>query len=72
MADRQKMDPVDLWMWIGAAVCLAYALLMLPAVQRSPLWPYFQPRLSRWRHLFTHGPVPSASEQLVKSPSSTA
>ena len=22
MADRQKMDPVDLWMWIGAAVCL--------------------------------------------------
>src|SRR2546423_62747 len=21
MADRQKMDPVDLWMWIGSAVC---------------------------------------------------
>ena len=37
MADRQKMDPVDLWMWIGAAVCLilsgAIALFLFGVVR---------------------------------------
>jgi O-antigen/teichoic acid export membrane protein len=32
----------------GLGVCLAYVLLMIPAVRRSPLWPYFRPRLARW------------------------